>query len=115
MLIIGCDYRPGFQRIAFVGTETGECGERRITQRKEAQEFYDTLKERRGLRGDHSLISDLPQAPFLDSLRVRRQPTQNVTGANAILLVERYTATGRTAGPIIYFYFCFTCTSGDCE
>ena len=29
MLIIGCDYHPGFQQIAFVDTETGEVGERR--------------------------------------------------------------------------------------
>jgi len=27
MLIIGCDYHPGFQQIAFVDTETGELGE----------------------------------------------------------------------------------------
>ena len=26
MLIIGCDYHPGFQQIAFVDTETGELG-----------------------------------------------------------------------------------------
>ena len=24
MIIIGCDYHPGFQQIAFVDTETGE-------------------------------------------------------------------------------------------
>jgi hypothetical protein len=24
MMIIGCDYHPGFQQIAFVETETGE-------------------------------------------------------------------------------------------
>jgi hypothetical protein len=24
MMIIGCDYHPGFQQIAFVDTETGE-------------------------------------------------------------------------------------------
>ena len=46
MLIIGCDYHPGFQQIAFVDTETGEFGERRLTHREEAEEFYDTLKER---------------------------------------------------------------------
>ena len=31
MMIIGCDYHPGFQQIAFVDTETGECGERQST------------------------------------------------------------------------------------
>ena len=46
MLIIGCDYHPGFQQIAWVDTETGECGERRLTHREEAEQFYGTLKER---------------------------------------------------------------------
>src|SRR5947209_9322795 len=46
MLIIGCDYHPGFQQIAFVDTETGECGERRLTHREEAEQFYGLLKER---------------------------------------------------------------------
>ena len=31
MLIIGCDYHPSIQQIAWVDTETGECGERRLT------------------------------------------------------------------------------------
>ena len=44
MLIIGCDYHPGFQQIAFVDTETGECGERRLTHREEAEQFYSALK-----------------------------------------------------------------------
>ena len=47
MLIIGCDYHPSFQQIAFVDTETGEFGERRLTHREEAEEFYDTLRERK--------------------------------------------------------------------
>ena len=46
MLIIGCDYHPGFQQIAFVDTETGEFGERRLTHREEAEQFYGTLQER---------------------------------------------------------------------
>ena len=37
MLIIGCDYHPGFQQIAFVDTETGELGERRLTHREESR------------------------------------------------------------------------------
>ena len=44
MLIIGCDYHPGFQQIAFVDTETGEFGERRLTHRAEAEQFYRTLQ-----------------------------------------------------------------------
>jgi transposase len=40
MLIIGCDYHPGFQQIAFVDTETGEWNERRLGHREEAEKFY---------------------------------------------------------------------------
>ncbi len=32
MLIIGCDYHPGFQQIAWVDTDTGELSERRLLQ-----------------------------------------------------------------------------------
>jgi transposase len=46
MLIIGCDYHPGFQQIAFVDTETGEGGERRLVHREEAEQFYGELKQR---------------------------------------------------------------------
>jgi transposase len=47
MLIIGCDYHPGFQQIAFVDTETGECGERRLGHREEAEQFYREHKQQR--------------------------------------------------------------------
>ncbi len=47
MLIIGCDYHPGFQQIALVDTETGEAEERRLTHREEAEQFYRTLKTRK--------------------------------------------------------------------
>jgi hypothetical protein len=43
MIIIGCDYHPGFQQIAFVDTETGEVQERRLQQREEAEKFYRDL------------------------------------------------------------------------
>jgi len=43
MRIIGCDYHPGFQQIAFVDTDTGECGERRLQHREEAEKFYRDL------------------------------------------------------------------------
>ena len=44
MLIIGCDYHPSVQQIAMVDTETGECGERRLRHRAEAEQFYRELK-----------------------------------------------------------------------
>jgi transposase len=41
MLIIGCDYHPSMQQIAFVDTETKERGERRLMQSDgEAERFY---------------------------------------------------------------------------
>jgi transposase len=43
MLIIGCDYHPSFQQIAFVDTETGEFQERRLEHREEAEKFYREL------------------------------------------------------------------------
>ena len=46
MLIIGCDYHPGFQQIAFLDTETGELVERRLVHPVEAKQFYSELKGR---------------------------------------------------------------------
>jgi hypothetical protein len=53
MIIIGADYHPGFQQIAFVDTETGDCGERRLQQREEA-ELADGLKNCESLRKSES-------------------------------------------------------------
>jgi hypothetical protein len=43
MLIIGCDYHPGFQQIAFVDSETGELTELRLGHREQAEQFYQNL------------------------------------------------------------------------
>jgi len=43
MIIIGADYHPGFQQIAFVDTETGHYGEPRLLHREEAEKFYREL------------------------------------------------------------------------
>jgi transposase len=43
MIIIGCDYHPGFQQIAYVDTETGELQERALQHREEAEQFYREL------------------------------------------------------------------------
>jgi hypothetical protein len=44
MSIVGCDYHPSMQQIARVETEIGECGERRLMHRAEAEPFYHELK-----------------------------------------------------------------------
>ena len=46
MIIIGCDYHPSFQQIAFVDTETGEFQERRLAHREEAAKYYRDLATR---------------------------------------------------------------------
>ncbi len=47
MMIIGVDYHPSFQTIAFLIEETGECGERELNHSDgEAERFYRELKER---------------------------------------------------------------------
>jgi len=43
MKIIGCDYHPSFQQIAFVDTNTGEVEERRLEHPEEAEKFYRDL------------------------------------------------------------------------
>ena len=43
MIIIGCDYHPGFQQIAWIDTESGELNERRLAHREEAERFYRDL------------------------------------------------------------------------
>jgi transposase len=43
MTIIGCDYHPGFQQIAFVDTETGDYGEQRLAHSEGAEKFYRDL------------------------------------------------------------------------
>jgi transposase len=47
MIIIGVDYHPSFQQIAFMNKETGECEERRLNHSDgEAEKFYRDLKQR---------------------------------------------------------------------
>ena len=43
MLIIGCDFHPGFQQVAIFDKRTGEYQEKRLSHRQEAEEFYRAL------------------------------------------------------------------------
>src|SRR5580658_4601555 len=43
MLIIGCDFHPGFQQIAIFDNRTGEMQEKRLQHRGEAEQFYRSL------------------------------------------------------------------------
>jgi transposase len=46
MLIIGCDFHPGFSQIAGLDLESGEYQERRLRHREEAEQFYRALAGR---------------------------------------------------------------------
>ena len=43
MLIIGCDFHPGFQQVAIFDNRTGEMQEKRLGHRAEAEQFYGAL------------------------------------------------------------------------
>ena len=43
MLIIGCDFHPGFQQVAIFDNRTGEIEEKRLQHREEAEQFYRSL------------------------------------------------------------------------
>jgi transposase len=92
MIIIGCDYHPGFEQIAFVDTETGELQERRLQHREEAEKFYRDLaaqgiKVRVGMEASgharwfERLLSELQfelwigDAAEISAKRVRKQKT----------------------------------------
>src|ERR1022692_1304840 len=92
MIIIGCDYHPSFQQIAFVDTETGELQERRLEHREEAEKFYRDLaaqgmKVRVGMEASghacwfERLLSELQcelwigNAAEISARRVRKQKT----------------------------------------
>ena len=51
MLIIGCDFHPGFQQVAIFDKQSGEVRELRIGHRDEAEQFYRTLAGQQVLVG----------------------------------------------------------------
>jgi transposase len=50
MLIIGCDFHPGFQQVAIFDNRKGEIEEKRLGHRQEAEAFY------RSLSGEPALV-----------------------------------------------------------
>jgi transposase len=109
MLIIGCDYHPAFQQIAFVDTDTGDCGERRLEHREVAENFYRELaargmKVRVGMEASgqarwfERLLAELNfelwigDATVIHAKRVRKQKTdrQDAQLILALLLEDRF-------------------------
>src|SRR6202158_4133885 len=109
MLIIGLDYHPGFQQIAFVDTDTGELQERRLQHREEAEKFYRDLatqemKVRVGMEASgharwfERLLAELNfelwigDASVIHAKRVRKQKTdrQDAQLILGLLLEDRF-------------------------
>src|SRR6516225_9524995 len=83
MLIIGCDYHPSFQQIAWVDTESGDCGEQRLVHSGgEAERYY------RGLNG---------QGAGGDGSRGTRTLVRGVTGGVEVRAMGR--RPGADSGP----------------
>jgi transposase len=107
MIIIGADYHPGFQQIAFVDSETGELNELRLEHREEAENFYRTLagqKVRVGMEASgharwfERLLAELQfelwigDAAEIRTKRVRKQKTdrQDAQLLLRLLLEDRF-------------------------
>jgi len=109
MIIIGCDYHPGFQQIAFVDTGTGELQVRRLEHREEAERFYHDLvaqgmKVRVGIEASgharwfERLLAELNfelligDAAEIRAKRVRKQKTdrQDAQHILRLLLEDRF-------------------------
>src|ERR1700674_3855396 len=107
MLMIGVDYHPSDQYIAFADTETGECGERRLNHSDgEAEKFYrelaaNRMKVRVGMeatgysRWFERLLAELGievwigDAAEIRTKRIRKQKTdRNDAGLLLKLLLE---------------------------
>jgi transposase len=48
MLIVGCDYHPSFQQIAWVDSESRECAERSLIHSNEEAERFWRVEQWRG-------------------------------------------------------------------
>src|SRR3989454_8968434 len=110
MLIIGCDYHPSVQQIAFVDSASGECNDQRLNHRDgEAEKFYRGLQSsgvsvRVGMeatghaRWFERLLAELRfelwigDPAQIEALRVRKQKTdrQDAQLLLKLLLEDRF-------------------------
>jgi transposase len=106
MYIVGVDYHPSFQHIAFLDQETGECGDRRLNHSDgEAEKFYRELRQKEisvrvGLeatgysRWFERLLSELGievwigNAAEIKAKRVRKQKTDRQDAQLLLKLLE---------------------------
>src|SRR5207237_4100515 len=83
MLIIGCDFHPGFQQVAIFDKQTGEYQEKRLSHRAEAEQFYRSLAGQRVRVG----MEACGHYPWMVRLCVHRE-------------IERARALGQNAKPL---------------
>jgi G:T/U-mismatch repair DNA glycosylase len=78
MLVIGCDYHLSVQHIAWIDTETGECGERQLRHGEgKAEKFYRDLKAK-GVNVRVG-IEATGHARWFERLQTRTTATQALT------------------------------------
>ena len=104
MIIIGVDFHPGFQQIAFVDSESGEFQEKRLAHREEAESFYRGLasageKIRVGMKSSgyarwfERLLSELQielwigDATEIERKRARKQKTDREDAQHILQLI----------------------------
>jgi transposase len=104
MIIIGVDYHPEFQQIAFLDDETGEFQEKRLSHPKEAEQFYRALaaasrKVRVGMEASgharwfERLLAELQfelwvgDAAAIQSKRARKQKTDRQDAQHILKLM----------------------------
>ena len=100
MIIIGVDFHPEFQQIAWVDTDSGEFQEKRLAHREEPEKFYRALagqKVRVGMEASgharwlERLLSELQfelwigDAAEIRTKRVRKQKTDRQDARAPIL------------------------------
>jgi hypothetical protein len=56
MMIIGCDYHPSFQQVAWLDSKSGECGERKLTHPVEADSSWRPPRSKRRAAAGRILI-----------------------------------------------------------
>jgi hypothetical protein len=95
MIIIGVDFHPEFQQIAWVDTDTGEFQEKRLAHRDEAEDFYRALaghKVRLGMEAsghDMTLLSEHPSREGCESSRSKLMSSLPTKGTRGLLSKSR--------------------------
>jgi transposase len=125
MIIIGCDYHPGVQQIAWVDTDTGEFQEARLQHREQAEKFYRELAMRgvqvrlgmeasgqarwfERLLGELKVDLWIGDAGEIRARRVRKKKTDREDARHILklLLKDDFRRSGYRTGRIVMYGSC---------